>query len=159
MVGLPSGWTIKKSRSRNRNYYFNESTKESVWEPPVGTNIQKLEAFEAQSKVKASHLLIKHRDSRRPASWREDPITRSKEDAIEILKSHQKRILNGEQTLSEIASTESDCSSAKRKGDLGWFERGQMQPSFEQATFALKVGELSDIVETDSGVHLIERTG
>jgi NIMA-interacting peptidyl-prolyl cis-trans isomerase 1 len=42
-------------------------------------------------------------------------------------------------------------------GDLGLFSRGQMQPSFENAAFALAVGELSDIVESDSGLHLILR--
>ena len=36
-------------------------------------------------KVQASHLLVKHRDSRRPSSWREDKITRTKEEALEIL--------------------------------------------------------------------------
>lgn len=101
--------------------------------------------------------MIKHKDVRRPASWKQDPITRTKEEAIEILKGHQKRIQNGEVSLGELALTESDCSSHKRNGDLGFFERGQMQPPFENASFALKVGEISDIVETDSGVHLIER--
>lgn len=42
--------------------------------------------------------------------------------------------------------------------DAGPFGRGQMQKPFEEATFALKVGEMSDIVDTDSGVHLIIRT-
>jgi hypothetical protein len=42
-------------------------------------------------------------------------------------------------------------------GDLGLFARGQMQPSFENAAFALAVGELSGVVESDSGLHLILR--
>jgi NIMA-interacting peptidyl-prolyl cis-trans isomerase 1 len=41
----------------------------------------------------------------------------------------------------------------------GWFSRGQMQEAFEKATFELKVDELSEVVETDSGAHIILRTG
>ena len=58
-----------------------------------------------------------------------------------------------------LAKEFSDCSSAKKGGDLGEFGTGEMQRPFEEATFALKVGEMSDVVETDSGVHLILRTG
>ena len=56
-----------------------------------------------------------------------------------------------------IARTESDCSSAQKGGDLGLFGRGQMQKSFEDATFALQPGELSGIVDSDSGIHIIYR--
>lgn len=56
-----------------------------------------------------------------------------------------------------IARTESDCSSAQKGGDLGLFGRGQMQKSFEDATYALKVGEISEIVDSDSGIHIILR--
>ena len=42
---------------------------------------------------------------------------------------------------------------------VGWFTRGKMQKPFEDAAFALNVGELSEIVDTDSGVHIILRTG
>ena len=60
----------------------------------------------------------------------------------------------------ELAATESHCSSAKRPqaGDLGVFTRGKMQPAFEQGAFALQVNELSDLVYSDSGVHIILRT-
>lgn len=60
--------------------------------------------------------------------------------------------------LGELALTESDCSSARKRGDLGYFGRGDMQKEFEDAAFALKKpGDISGIVETASGLHLIER--
>ena len=51
----------------------------------------------------------------------------------------------------------SDCSSAKRGGDLGVFRRGEMVQAFEDAAFGLPVGKMSEVVETASGCHLIFR--
>jgi len=72
---------------------------------------------QAEGKIRCSHLLVKHNGSRRPSSWREADITRSKEEAIEILKGYEERINAGE-SLGDIAVSESDCSSARKKGDL-----------------------------------------
>jgi NIMA-interacting peptidyl-prolyl cis-trans isomerase 1 len=60
--------------------------------------------------------------------------------------------------FAELARQYSDCSSASNGGDLGKFGPGQMQKPFEDATYALKVGEMSPIVSTESGVHIILRT-
>ncbi|KAJ0456356.1 putative peptidylprolyl isomerase [Helianthus annuus] len=115
-------------------------------------------------KVRASHILIKHQGSRRKASWK-DPEGRiinstTRDDAVAQLKSLREDILAGNSKFEDVASRYSDCSSAKRAGDLlGSFGRNQMQKPFEEATYALKVGEISDIVDTDSGVHIILRTG
>lgn len=68
-------------------------------------------------------------------------------------------IVNEEETFEGLASKFSDCSSASKGGDLGFFSSGQMQKPFEDASFSLKVGEMSEPVWTDSGVHLILRTG
>ena len=57
-----------------------------------------------------------------------------------------------------IAMNRSDCTSATKGGDLGRFDKGQMAPAFEAATAALEVGSISEVVETESGVHLILRT-
>ena len=62
-------------------------------------------------------------------------------------------------TFEELARTESDCTSAKRGGDLGFFGRRKMQPPVEDASFALEIGQLSNIIESSSGVHLILRIG
>ncbi|VDN37445.1 unnamed protein product [Gongylonema pulchrum] len=59
--------------------------------------------------------------------------------------------------MKTLAKEFSDCSSAKRGGDLGFIKRRQMQKAFEDAAFSLEVGQLSDIVDTESGLHLIYR--
>lgn len=149
---LPPGWTVRVSRSSGKPFYFNAQLHQSTWERPRSDQPR-------SDQVRASHILVKHRDSRRPSSWREETITRTKEEAIEILKNYIDQIEAGDDTFEGIASKNSDCSSAKRGGDLGFFGRNQMQKPFEEAAFALKVDEMSSIVDTDSGVHIIKRTG
>lgn len=64
---------------------------------------------------------MKHRGSRRPASWKDPNITRTKEEAIEILKQHQQTLKQSPDLASAfavLARTESDCSSARDGGDL-----------------------------------------
>ncbi|KAK4196047.1 hypothetical protein QBC40DRAFT_352091 [Triangularia verruculosa] len=171
-TGLPPHWEVRHSNSKNLPYYFNSQDRTSRWEPPSGTDTEKLKIYMAtyhsakglvpasdpqSGTIRAAHLLVKHRDSRRASSWREAEITRSKEEAMEIIKSHQQKIKSGEITLGELALTESDCSSARKSGDLGYFGRGDMQKEFEDAAFALRPGEISDVVDTASGLHLIER--
>lgn len=150
---LPEGWEERMSRSSNRPYYFHVATGVSRWERPNESTLVERE------KVRASHILVKHKDSRRPSSWRQDEITRTKEEAIEELDKYIDQINCGDATFEDLATKYSDCSSAKRGGDLGSFERNQMQKPFEEAAFGLSIGEMSTIVETDSGVHIIKRTG
>lgn len=107
-------------------------------------------------KIQCWHLLVKHIESRRPSSWREKEITRSKEEARQRLTEFKARIDAGE-SLSDLAREESDCSSARKGGDLGRFGRDEMQKEFEDAAFALEPGAVSDIVDTASGLHLIQR--
>lgn len=84
-------------------------------------------------------------------------ITRTKAEAMAIIQGHEQQIKSGSISLGDLAPKESDCSSARKRGDLGYFGRGDMQKEFEDAAFALKPGEMSGIVETASGLHLIER--
>ena len=120
----------------------------------------------AQGEVRASHILLKHRNSRRLASWKDEQGVeirkRSPEDAAAVLEGFLAQIQAAADPAAEfanIAKAHSDCSSARAGGDLGAFGRGAMQKPFEDATYALKIGEMSEAVETDSGVHVILRTG
>ncbi|CAH0545716.1 unnamed protein product [Brassicogethes aeneus] len=153
---LPAGWEKRMSRSTGQHYYLNVYTKESQWDVPDKPAGPASSAGPDQ--VQCSHLLVKHRDSRRPSSWKEENITRTKEEAHELVKSYREQIVSGKASFAELASKHSDCSSAKRGGDLGPFGKGAMQKPFEEASFALKVGELSEPIFTDSGCHIILRT-
>merc|ERR1712136_416896 len=84
MSGLPEGWQERTSSSTGKTYYLNLLTKESRWERPTEPAV----GF-GDGKVQASHLLVKHCESRRPASWRSDKITRSKDEALQMLLSYQ----------------------------------------------------------------------
>uniref|UniRef100_A0A0K0EF92 Peptidyl-prolyl cis-trans isomerase n=1 Tax=Strongyloides stercoralis TaxID=6248 RepID=A0A0K0EF92_STRER len=153
---LPKGWEKRMSTSRGREYYINRTTGQSQWTRPSASD----EVSSSPSSVHCYHLLVKHRDSRRPSSWRSEKITRTKEEAIDILKKYRDEIVGSQEkleTFMKLAGEYSDCSSAKRNGDLGFFKRNQMEKPFENASYALKVGEMSDIVETNSGVHIIYR--
>mmetsp|Transcript_43507 Transcript_43507/g.109811 ORF Transcript_43507/g.109811 Transcript_43507/m.109811 type:complete len:154 (-) Transcript_43507:70-531(-) len=152
MSDAQGAWVLKESRKHaGRFYYFNTTTKESRWERPSD--------FTDKEQVRCSHILVKHEQSRRPYSWRkpEEKITRTKQEAIDILNGCLEMLQAGE-NFGDLAASESDCSSAKRNGDLGKFGRGEMQKAFEEAAFALPVGGLSGIVETESGVHVILRS-
>jgi NIMA-interacting peptidyl-prolyl cis-trans isomerase 1 len=84
------------------------------------------------SQVQCLHILKKHAGSRRPSSWRQEVITQSKADAISQIEAIRAQIAakgtpqEVQSTFRDIASRESDCSSAQQGGDLGLFSRGQV---------------------------------
>lgn len=75
-----------------------------------------------------------------------------------ILQDLRKRILDGEDFSTLAILYSEDPGSADKGGDLGWVTKGMMVMEFEKAAFALEVGELSDIVKTSFGYHIIEVT-
>lgn len=161
---IPAGWSTQESRSHpGKFYYVNSVTGEKTWELPTEAASS---VGAREEEVQVLHILRKHAGSRRPSSWRVAKITQSKEEAIRQVSSiRQSLITCGEEKgvfqmramFSDIARAESDCSSAQKGGDLGSFGRGAMQEAFEKASFALKVGEISQLADTDSGIHIILR--
>lgn len=106
----------------------------------------------AVQEVHARHILLMHTQSTR----KPPEITRTKEEALKIIKGLESKIAAGED-FAALAKAHSDCPSKEKGGDLGTFGLGQMAPPFEAAAFALKENQVSDIVETDFGYHLIQR--
>lgn len=78
-------------------------------------------------------------------------LVEEEEQANELLAA-----IEGGADFHELASANSKCPSGSRGGDLGDFGRGQMVPEFEQAAFALNIGEISGAVKTQFGYHLIK---
>ncbi len=102
--------------------------------------------------VRASHILLMYSGSMRSTN------NRSKEDAVIEIEGLQSQINDGAD-FAELAKIHSDCPSGSDGGDLGSFGRGQMVPAFEDSAFSMEIGEVSSVVETDFGFHLIQRTG
>ena len=116
--------------------------------------------FETPERVRVSHILIKP-DTTDPNADPNEVKVRAKAKTENLLK----QIKDGAD-FAELAKANSDCPSSKQGGDLGFGEksdlnsgrRGTWVAPFEKAAFALKVGQVSDIVETRFGYHIIKVT-
>jgi parvulin-like peptidyl-prolyl isomerase len=108
----------------------------------------------AEQSVSASHVLIQYKGSMRAAPT----ITRTKEQAKKLATEVMNKAKKG-QDFAALAKQYSDEPGAKdRAGALGKFTKGQMVKPFADAAFAMKPGEISNVVETDFGFHVIKRT-
>lgn len=104
--------------------------------------------------VAASHVLIQYKGSARAG----ENVTRSKEEAQKVATDVMNKAKKG-QDFAALAKQYSDEPGAKdRAGALGKFTRQTMVKPFADAAFALKPGEISTVVETPFGFHVIKRT-
>lgn len=170
-AALPPGWDEARTPD-GRLYYKNHVTKSTQWTRPAADQAAPEKSQQAKrarsdaDEVRVRHLLIKHEASRRPESSRAPgkKITLTKESAVAELRALRETLVKFDGAaldaeFSRMSTERSDCSSGNKGGDLGFFTRGKMQPPFEKASFDLAIGELSGIVDTDSGVHVILRIG
>jgi peptidyl-prolyl cis-trans isomerase C len=104
--------------------------------------------FDVPEQVQARHILVK---------VAQDANEADKQKARQRIAEIQDKIAAGED-FAELAKTYSDGPSAVKGGDLGYFRRGKMVPSFDEAAFGLDAGEVSGLVETRFGYHLIKVT-
>lgn len=104
------------------------------------------------AEVRASHILLMYQGSARSTA------TRTKAEAEAKIRELAREIAGGAD-FADLARAHSDCPSGRRGGDLGPFGLRQMVKPFEDAAFGMAVGEVSDVVETEFGYHLIKRTG
>lgn len=108
---------------------------------------ENLTRLAAKEERRASHILINAAKDA-PAADREQAKARAQELLAQVRKSPA--------SFSEVAKKSSqDSGSAPAGGDLNFFGRGAMVKPFEDAVFAMKKGEISDVVESDFGYHII----
>ena len=89
------------------------------------------------------------------ASSRGILVKGSNDAALDKIKEIRERIVNDKADFAEEAKKHSDCPSGAQGGSLGWFGRGMMVPEFDKAAFEMKKGEVSGIVTTEFGYHII----
>lgn len=106
------------------------------------------ESFRSDEQVRASHILLKV-----DAAAREEDRSQKRLELAGLKGQIEKGA-----DFAQLAREHSDCPSKARGGDLGYFERGKMVKPFEDASFGMKVGDVSEIVETQFGYHLIKVT-
>jgi parvulin-like peptidyl-prolyl isomerase len=106
------------------------------------------------TEIGARHILIMHADSRS----KPDTVTRSKAEARKRAEEVLAKLKAGANFDELVKEYTDEPGGVDRGGDLGIFDRTQMVKAFSEAAFALKVGELSGVVETQFGYHIIKRT-
>ena len=109
---------------------------------------QNPDKFTRPEAVKASHILLGVDEK---ATAEEKKAAREKAEKL-------RKELAGGADFAALAKGNSTCPSSQQGGDLGYFGKGQMVPAFEKAAYALKPGEISDVVETQFGYHIIKLT-
>ena len=153
------GLTLKELREQYRDEIRNQLMKEKL--------IQKELTRIRVSSGEVKQFYESYRDSlpQKPAAVRLSHIlvsTTPGKNTLDSLKSYaeliRKKAAEGED-FGLLAKTYSSDPSASNGGDLGWFARGEMVPEFENAAYALQPGQISDVVETQFGFHIIKCEG
>ena len=144
---------IRKGLARNRFMEAQWAGKINVTEEDARKYYQENpKQYETPEQVRASHILIKPVFTDPNADPNEAKVV-AKAKAEDLLKQ-----IKGGADFAELAKANSNCPSAPNGGDLGFFPRGETTLEFEKTAFEMEIGQISDVVETEYGYHIIKVT-
>lgn len=106
------------------------------------------------TRIGARHILVMHQKS----AQKPENVTRTRAEARKRAEECLRALRSGASWESVVTECSDEPGAIERGGDLGVFERGSMVKTFSDAAFELKVKEISEIVETPYGFHIIQRT-
>ncbi|MDD4234273.1 MAG: peptidylprolyl isomerase, partial [Candidatus Cloacimonetes bacterium] len=153
-----------KFTQRDLEHFFAEQITENVLSEQLMDQYISKEVTISDAEMLSYYEATKDSMAVKPVTWELRMILRevkaSEETGIaarETIDAIQARLAAGED-FAELASSQSDCPSSQQGGDLGYFKRGMMVKPFEDAAFALGIGEISPVVESQFGYHIIKVT-
>ncbi|HRX75834.1 MAG TPA: peptidylprolyl isomerase, partial [Candidatus Cloacimonadota bacterium] len=144
--------------------YFVEQLKENALSEQL---VEK--QISSRVRIEESELLAFYEASKdsmavKPVAWdlrmilREIKASDESEAALLAEAEELRRRADNGEDFAQLATESSDCPSKQQGGDLGFFKRGMMVKPFEDAAFALSIGEISQVVKTQFGYHIIKVT-
>lgn len=152
------GESFEEFKHQYRSNLARQEFMEAQWAGKIDVNDSDAQAyydghpeeFTTPEQIQASHILIAP-----------DPNSSDPNDAKAAARAKAEELLGQikeGRDFAQLAQANSSCPSSAQGGDLGLFGRGQMVPPFEEAAFALEPGEVSNVVETQYGYHIIKVT-
>ncbi|MBK8255201.1 MAG: peptidylprolyl isomerase [Polyangiaceae bacterium] len=105
-------------------------------------------------KIGARHVLVRYKGAKNAP----DSVTRSREDACLRALEARDKMLGGADFDAIVTEYSEEAGAAERRGSVGTVERRDVAPPWADAAFELSIQQMSDVVETDFGFHLILRT-
>jgi len=131
------------------NKRLSQGVTDGLYEGTSRIHVMKYISRKVETEPKASHILICYTGAKGCQT------ERSKDDALKLITDLKAQATTA--NFGDLAKTNSDDGSKTQNGDLGYIAKGATVAPFESALYDLKNGEISDVVETDFGYHIIYR--
>ena len=140
------------------------SFEDAVWRLPIGGLSLPVETEygvhlilrEPLEEVRLRHVLVQHQDA--PGIAPDSPAaSRPREEAKRVIDAARVAIIDDERPFAEVAAEVGDTATSRRGAELGWFFRAELGQHFDDALDGLEPGDVSEVIETPLGFHLVER--